>query len=298
MKTYLTFGDIHGRSVWKDFVFGSTKKFDEWALKVYKGEIPEFSSAVVTRFCNVEKIIFVGDYLDSFTITNVEMKHNLSDLFLFKRTYEDRVIMLWGNHDVSYWLKKQMCEGFRPEMYNDFHELIRDNRRHMQFSFQVGNMIWTHAGLTKNFFEEIVSDMDAWFTVKYHNVDGASLNNESMLSEFMNDMWEAYNWKPLLSKGRARGGINTPGPLWADRKELVVDLLPGFRQFVGHTPIKEIATYGSGDTTACFVDCLEFGEYRAAAPVEVDEMNQYAGYARKMLGSDNAKVSFDFKNKK
>ena len=72
MKT-LTVGDLHGKDVWKEI---DTIRYD--------------------------KIIFVGDYVDCFTTSNVEIKHNLEQIIRYKKDNMDKVVLLLGNHDVQY----------------------------------------------------------------------------------------------------------------------------------------------------------------------------------------------------
>ena len=70
MKT-ISIGDIHGRDIWKNV---NPSKYD--------------------------KIIFVGDYVDSFTISNTTILNNLLDIIEFKKSFKNKVILLLGNHDI------------------------------------------------------------------------------------------------------------------------------------------------------------------------------------------------------
>ena len=69
--------DIHGRSFWKDAVKGHEN----------------------------EKIIFLGDYTDPYSHEGIEFWEGLQSLrevIEFKKQHLDNVVLLLGNHDLSY----------------------------------------------------------------------------------------------------------------------------------------------------------------------------------------------------
>ena len=68
----ITFGDLHGSTRWKD--------------------IDPLS---------YDRIIFLGDYLNSFTLTDDEIIRNFTEVIAFKHDHSDRVQLLLGNHELS-----------------------------------------------------------------------------------------------------------------------------------------------------------------------------------------------------
>lgn len=66
-------GDLHGR--------------DWWKRKVETGDS--------------DLNIFLGDYVDSYTVSDEQIINNLLDIIEFKKSYEDKVILLLGNHENS-----------------------------------------------------------------------------------------------------------------------------------------------------------------------------------------------------
>ncbi len=146
----LTIGDIHGRDYWKFITHGSSYEFEQWVTMVnaganpmddlFKEDYPYFSA---------DKIVFVGDYVDSFTISNVEIKKNLEDIIFFKKTLPNKVVLLWGNHDVQYFIPNQICSGYRPEARWDLQILFESNKDLFQMAYHEGDYLWTHAGLLK-----------------------------------------------------------------------------------------------------------------------------------------------------
>ena len=87
----LSIGDTHGNNV----------------LERVKELVPKY-----------DKIIFVGDYVDSFTLDNITINKNLIDLIEFKKENLDKVILLLGNHDLHYLYDEMIhrCTGYRPEV--------------------------------------------------------------------------------------------------------------------------------------------------------------------------------------
>ena len=148
MKTrVLSIGDIHGRDTWKFITHGSSYEFDLWRTMVEAGATPDDESFKDDYpFMGVDKIVFVGDYVDSFTITNVVIKKNLEDIVWFKKMLPDKVILLWGNHDVQYFIPNQICSGYRPEAKYDLEDIFRENRDLFQMAYHNGDYLWTHAG--------------------------------------------------------------------------------------------------------------------------------------------------------
>jgi len=249
----LTIGDIHGREVWKNFIFGSHEKYEDWAIEAQGEYFRPWEEVLDLRVSDIDLIVFVGDYFDSFDINNVDMKRNAEQIFAFKRAYPDRVVLLWGNHDVSYYDRSQWCSGFRAEMFFDFNELLNANRGRIQLAHQIGNVLWTHAGITKSYYENVCCE----YAKRVRRGDEEMpLPEKSNLAEFLNEQF-LHNWSGLFYVGRTRGGSDIfPGPLWADRSDLMEDPLPEIFQFVGHTRVEQV--HGTQDEISgvCFLDCL------------------------------------------
>ena len=281
----LTVGDIHGREIWKDFIFGSIEKFEDWALECSSGDyVRPWEETLDLRFSDIDKVVFVGDYFDSFDVNNVIMKKNAEDLFLFKRCYPDRVEMLWGNHDVSYWYKEEACSGFRGEMYVDFHEILYANKDNLKVAFQIGNVLWSHAGVTDSFYKKLmlkewnddVKEHERWVSLGDETHEKPDLSRYT-IANFLNFKWYE-KWRPLFNVGKRRGGFDLiPGPLWADQAELQNDMLNGVFQFVGHTPVPYVKGTYDANHGVCFLDCLERRNSKGVVVVEIQD-DKYVNY--------------------
>ena len=112
-KRILVVPDIHGRSFWREPV-----------LK-YLG--------------SVDRIVFLGDYLDPYTdegldITPEQALHSLMDIIKLKKENTDKVILLKGNHDQQYSSKA-------------FHNSSRASRCDIQNYKKNNNVFNEHKGL-------------------------------------------------------------------------------------------------------------------------------------------------------
>lgn len=219
----ITIGDIHGVDKWK-----------------------------LINPDHYDYIIFIGDYVDAFDISNVIIKANLLDIISFKKKYNDKVVLLWGNHDLQYrylGVSKYGCSGFRPESMYDLNKIFTDNDNLFQMSFQINNYLWNHAGIHKGWYEyRFKKALDKKPTI-YENCNS--------ISEQLNKAFEVKE-SCLFDVGHIRGGyMDVGGPFWSDKTESYTKPLEGYHQIVGHTKVKDILTNKiDDDTSITYTDCL------------------------------------------
>jgi hypothetical protein len=192
--------DIHGRSFWKN------------AADEYDGSVP---------------FIFLGDYLDPYNdegITVEEAKSNFEDIWRFKEKWGDNVILLLGNHDLSY--KDYMFQCCRFSMYSSgwYKDFLNEHWEHFNLSYDIKaddkTFIFSHAGihpswLKENNFEEIYD------------------------ADYINSLFMT-NKRAFTDYSVYRGGYLSAGsPVWADIREFSkVDLQDDkIMQVVGHTQL-------------------------------------------------------------
>lgn len=238
-----TIGDVHGHKEWKNAVY----LFDE------QNNIKE---CLIGK--GVDKVIFLGDYVDDWELKNEVIYNNLIEIINLKKKYPDNVILLWGNHDVAY-LRDEWVSGHRPEMKADLVEIFRKNLKLFQLAYQQDNIIWTHAGIHKG-----------WW--KYYAEPALEGKKETRFAPFvvlceniadkLNLMME-FNYENIFMVGLCRGGIDkVGGPLWADKREIYDNPLPNFEQIVGHNPVKKPMKYEKNNRTSItFCDCLTRCDY-------------------------------------
>lgn len=210
----LSIGDIHGRDNWKSI-----------------------------NFQEYDKIVFIGDYVDSYYLSCKIILDNLLDIIQFKKDNLEKVILLLGNHDIQYlWNPQFRCSGFKAEMIGSYDILFRENRDLFQVAYQYKNYLWTHAGVS-----------NSWYN--YYEDKLKCIENETLADRF-NDISNSSLNYILHEVGAIRGGMryNNGGITWADRSETKTNYLKEFHQIVGHTPITEITTFGDEKSSITYID--------------------------------------------
>lgn len=196
--------DIHGRTFWKDVVRGREN----------------------------EKIIFLGDYLDPYLdeglpegksrtrdeILDMQMSaiRNFDEIIEFKKSHQDNVILLVGNHDAGYMFNDTGICKSRHDMKN--HELIYHMFRDNFDLFKIAHeeyingkrYIFSHAGLSKE-----------WM-IDSHDYFGYKINLDNIV-EMANLLFKLKDRMFIYNLGdldRARGGYDLYGSVvWADVSE-------------------------------------------------------------------------------
>jgi len=190
-----------------------------------------------------DKFIFIGDYVDSFVFDNSTVIKNLLDIIDLKIKYPDKIILLWGNHDVHYLLGKYYSSGHRPEMKNELNRIYSSHEDLFRMSYQLNDFLWTHAGVNS-----------LWLQNRFRFP--GSDDKETTISEVLNQAFTA-RYPPLFDVGFARGGSHeTGGPFWSDKSELRAYSVNGFNQITGHNRVKNIEVLKSDDHEVIMIDHL------------------------------------------
>jgi predicted phosphodiesterase len=276
MKTtmkIMSIGDIHGRNTWKTVLFGSLMDYNSWRTEVDNGAKEAFEDTYPI-FNEMDKIVFVGDYVDSFDVQNLEMKLNLEEIIHLKSEYPDKVVLLLGNHDIQYIVADQICSGYRPEMKFDFQELFTKNIDKFTFAYyhereidgRLKRTLWTHAGVTHGWLRQLHATVKRdGFRFKADFEGDWNLRPD----EIINKAWQ-YRLNILFNVDGDSGGYSEfAGPVWIRPRRLRWDALEGYDQVIGHTPHHKVTEYDTEptagrwpevkDTIFC-VDCLEHGD--------------------------------------
>ena len=246
----LTIGDIHGRSRWKEAIFGGETEFFFWKQSIEEN-YEEFVREEHT-FHQWDKIIFVGDYVDSFDVSNEVILSNLEDIVLFAKTYPDLVVLLLGNHDIQYIVSNECCSGYRAEMRHDLNRIFTENKSRFKIAYLdkfthtlkgkevTVKTLWTHAGVTKGWHTELLRDVNS---PRYRHTDFFIGSANWKLDKLLNVAWN-LKVDNLYNVDNASGGMDLwAGPLWV-RPHILNDFyLEGYDQVVGHTPQSAVYTH-------------------------------------------------------
>ena len=226
-------GDIHGRDYWKQ---------------------------IIDQEQDADMFVFVGDYFDSFTIKGPDQINNFLDIVEFKKQSKVPVILLIGNHDYHYYpgIEDSGTSGYQTLMAPSIKHVVSDNKQYLQAAYQVGEFVFTHAGLSSEWLDDIV---DEW------SVDSldATIND---LFRFQPNKLAYRSYKQVGSTVYGVGGYGSEtfqGPLWIRPKALMAANKKTLRkqiiQVVGHTPQETIDIKGkSTGGRYYFIDTLEYGQ--------------------------------------
>jgi hypothetical protein len=238
---YVTIGDVHGHNNWKNAVY----KLDD--------DTRELGDCLLDF--TIDKVIFVGDYVDDWKLTNTEILNNLKEIIQLKKDYPDNVILLMGNHDVAYLHHDEKITGHRAEMGTDLYQIFHENRELFQLAYQVNDVIWTHAGIHRGWWKfYALPVIEGYAGTRFNEFLGDCKN----VADYLNLMYN-FNYDPIFMCGKARGGThNVGGPLWADKYETYHKPLDGYHQIVGHTRVNRVLEFDfPKNTKMTYVDCMD-----------------------------------------
>ena len=220
MKT-IFLGDTHGRSLWKDIIAKETP----------------------------DRVVFIGDYFDSFDIGSAEQQFNFKEIIEFKESAQYEVIMLIGNHDYHYYPGGETYSGYQHGAAPIIRQLLEDNKHHLQMCYQLDNILCSHAGIGHNWLVE---------QEKYES---------GSIDDFVNDIW---NYKPnrFMFYGFDPYGDNkTQTPIWIRPMSLLSGnketfLKTDYIQIAGHTQVRKIDIEGKATGGRYyFIDAIDEHQY-------------------------------------
>ena len=209
----IAIGDIHGRNTWEKI---STENFDYF--------------------------IFIGDYFDPYEDISAEEEiDNFNQIINFKKKFPEKVILLFGNHDFHY-LKSTTQTYSR---YNfDLHTLIDEvvelamDEKLFQMCFQYEHYLFSHAGITKTWLENI------------------GLENDDNLVENINNLLyenpQVFEFRQLKDS-KSNGNNIYQSPIWVRPESLEKDALEKVVHVIGHSK-KPYITF---QNNIIFIDVLK-----------------------------------------
>ena len=229
-------GDIHGRNFWR--------------LSVHKMLLE-----------GVDKIIFLGDYLDPY---QKEIEENpklmecnsfddadnllkmLEDIISLKKIEPNKYILLTGNHTDSYiWSKFHAATRTDYKNWELYHKFFSQNLEYFNLVWIENNVIFSHAGIIDGWAREV------WKKFRYPEsayksiMDVALALNDIPLTKVSNEYIQLisnisyYRWGDALYGSCEWADIREH----VDMKVSVSKIIPkgeeGIYQIFGHTQLKE-----------------------------------------------------------
>lgn len=218
----LVLGDTHGRSDWKE---------------------------IINLEPDADKIVFIGDYFDSFTIKPEVQINNFLDIVEYKKQNKDKVILLFGNHDFHY-IYPEKYSGYNAQNAFLYKEVLNNAivDRLLQMCYINENFIFTHAGVSKLWLRDNFS---------------AEKLLKVPIDELINDAFYKGKLDIFAFTGdNPYGDCIYAGCIWIRPKSLHKAAIKDFIQVVGHTQVKEIKIVKGTDNNAIIlVDAIHTKEY-------------------------------------
>lgn len=236
MKT-LVIGDIHGRKFWR--------------------------KAIADNIDKVDKIIFLGDYLDPY---QNEIEENpelmeceyfgdsknllkmLEDIVSLKKNEPDKYILLTGNHTDSYiWSKFHAATRTDYKNWEKYHKFFSQNLEYFNLVWIENDVIFSHAGISKGWAKAVAVELS--LTI---NLNDPIKSIARYLSNMNLNILDKKLIKLLGNISSYRGGDSYYGSCeWADlmehidhyQSEVQEKLVPlgdnEIYQVFGHTHLKK-----------------------------------------------------------
>lgn len=204
-------------------------------------------------------IIFLGDYMDPYEqdgTNNEEGIANLEEIFDFAR-WNDKVTLLTGNHDESFLWSYMGFERTKYKYYNELHRLYRDNVDLLKPCCKINNVLFSHAGVSKDWIDEInlkLEQSKSDFRLNWNNIE--DYINDEFFKELESDkalggLWDSHLDSSIFNIGAFRGGWDLyGGPFWCDIREYNDPDNFGIQIF-GHTQLEKTGNFITKGNGTC-----------------------------------------------
>jgi hydrogenase maturation factor len=226
-------GDIHGRNIWKQ---------------------------IVAKEHDADEFVFVGDYFDSFTVKGPDQINNFLDIIEFKKQSKVPAILLIGNHDHHYYpgVDDSGTSGYQTLLAPSIKYVVNENKQYLQAAYQVGEFVFTHAGLSSEWLDDSIEDWNADNVVEKVNE----------LFQYQPGKIAYRSYKQVGDQvygAQGYGNEAFQGPIWIRPTALMNTNKKTLRkkiiQVVGHTPQDNIDIEGKATGGRYyFIDTLEYNQ--------------------------------------
>ena len=207
----IVIGDVHGRTTWRNIL--------------------ELES-------DYDKVVFLGDYFDSFNKTINEQEKEFNDIMNLD---DNKTIRLLGNHDYHYMVDGCCYSGFNKStkflIQKKLQDLFLQNKIQLIHIYE--DIIMSHAGISKYWLDN-VSNIHDVNEINNKTLDLHTLNHNSILG---------YN---------GYGDTISNSFIWIRPKSLESNCIDNYRQIVGHTDMGKPVNF---DNKIFYNDSLDSDNY-------------------------------------
>lgn len=223
---------------------------------------------------NLDKLIYAGDYFDSFVHTTKHILESFKEL-AYSSLNNSRIVLLIGNHDAHYFLHGDLAKecrgsGYRANLLFHVQELYLRYINGFYAAYNADGILYTHAGLTQSAFE--------YYYVN-HRIKPCDYPN---LADYFNDLWK-YTPGMITQIGADRQGYHKHGSiLWTDKNTLINDMLVNTTQVVGHSavPLVQMTCNLEKDAKVYLTDTLAMSDEISWSIYENGELVKNGSFAK------------------
>lgn len=245
---YLIIPDVHSRKFWRKAIENNS----------------------------VDKIIFLGDYIDPYPNeieenpelmeceffndfdSNLEM---LNDIISLKKNEPEKYILLTGNHTDSYiWPNFNRAGRTDEKNYEKYHNFFLENLDLFNLVWTEDNVIFSHAGITEGWAQHVWNQLEYYPEDELSSVlEIATMFQDTPLKEFTNEHIKLignicfYRWGPDLYGSCEWADLREHCDIKNSIKEIIPIGEDGVYQVFGHT---QLANPLINDKWAC-LDCRQ-----------------------------------------
>lgn len=196
---------------------------------------------------NVDKVVFLGDYLDPYPyegITEEQALEEFKEIIQFKKENPNKVVLLIGNHCTPYiWITRGYHCRHDYKREEEIHKLYCDNKDLFKTAFLLDGFLFSHAGVYKEWLDEINLKLDDFL---YSDIS----------------FWDSRHWC-LDYVSRNRGGRDSVSSCtWADISDMYDNHLldkDSYYHIFGHTQLQSgpiifnLEKWACLDVRRCFI---------------------------------------------
>ena len=186
------------------------------------------------RIDEFDRIVFLGDYVDTWKNKWSAQISNLFNIVRFKKDNPEKVNLCWGNHDTSYYLNEQ-CSGYQPEHAVDLKDFFEKHKDYFEVVYEYDNWVFAHGGVSEK-----------WMKC-------AGIEAVSEINQLFKERPNFFKWV-----GPDEFGDNeNEGPLWIRPRSLINHCIKKYNFCVGHTESNEPRIIHKNKQLFVFTDTQE-----------------------------------------
>jgi hypothetical protein len=184
---------------------------------------------------DVDKIIVLGDWFDPYIEIDLDTMIDRYNEFVKIWKSDDRVISILGNHDIAgyiisndYTNRTLRC----GKMSQKITDVIEPNLSESYLTYKVGDYIFSHAGVSKDWLNEIRQ-----FTYSSYNYADAIMDcKKGWTPDELSDicMFYPFDWSGC-------GEHSRQSCVWIRPHALINNAIEGYHQVVAHTRLEKIS---------------------------------------------------------